>query len=190
MELLMEHKSKVKWILIILAIVLLFAVTVFFLMDRKLTSEELSYDLELLYKDANGEYEVRVYHEGGVYLYQDGKRVKTLTLIPKKINSALMLPEETESLNIITDRKPVSDLTWNSTISESAKFLNFLYSQGYSPKIEVNTSQFIEKFLVKDDTVLRVVIFNNTLMVGEMDTGAVLPSLENYLKYDLSGGLK
>lgn len=177
---------RTKWGIAVGSVVLVLAslVLIFTLLGKNNTlSSDSPYELEVVFKDPEHLYEVRIYEEG-TYLYIDEERDSLLSLIPTKVNPLLMLPEVSGSYDVRLEKEE-SDFTWNCSLENSAKFLNYLEEQGYRYIIEGHTSQFIEKYLYKDSKILRVLIFSKQIMVGELNEGAKLPQVKDYIKYDI-----
>lgn len=154
--------------------------------------KDIKYTTEFIFKEEETTIEIKVDKETGMtWKFVDGKRDKMLTSIPRNPPSVLELPVTAKSTNILEDREPVSDLTWESTLEESTQYLNFLKHEGYSVTRAVSTSNYIEMILTKESSRKRLIVFKTNLMEGELDQDAKLPSVKEYLKkYEYLGGNK
>lgn len=122
------------------------------------------------------------------WLVKDGKKVKKLSSTPHDTVPLLRLPKTSSSVNI-ADSKPSSALTWDSSLKDSSKFLNYLKDEGFQEYRRVTTSDFIEMYLTNGNVDKRLIIFPNSFMYGVFQRDSKLPSLESYLdKYKYLGG--
>jgi hypothetical protein len=116
------------------------------------------------------------------YLYDGDKPAQLLSTIPRTPEPILSLPDVKGDMDITVMKDPTSEYTWESDISESVQYLNFLTKSGYTSVRDVHTSQYIEKIMEKGGNQKRIVIFNHIIMVGDLYDTAELPSLADYLK--------
>lgn len=177
-----------KIILTSLSLVLLLSVcTIAFLPSLSTAPETLTmtedqgYKVSLRYVNNGEVHELRSKEGYGTYLTKDGSEVEFLSTVLRDSSPLLSLPESSSSEDITKLKEPVQPYTWDSTLEESVSYLNFLSSQGFKPLTEATTSQFVEKYLSNGKSTIRVIVLKTVLIVGEVDEGIVLPSLENYL---------
>ena len=116
------------------------------------------------------------------FLYEGTKPAELLSTIPRTPEPVLTLPDVKGELDILAMKEPTSEYTWESELSESAQYLNFLTKEGYTSVRDVHTSQYIEKIMEKGGNQKRIVIFNHIIMVGDLYDTAELPTLADYLK--------
>lgn len=137
--------------------------------------------LEFLYKDKDNSLELYYFEGNNETLYIHNGETHTLSRLPRKPLGSLELPEVEGQEDIRLVRDPVYEGVWESSLDESAKLVNHLISEGYGVTREVRDPQSIEIILNKGETNLRLVIFNDIIMVGKLHEGAKLQSFEDYL---------
>jgi regulatory protein YycI of two-component signal transduction system YycFG len=175
--------SKHKWKILVLILVVIVLVSYFFFNVVEKNKNSTQSTTEFIFKEDRKTVEVRVDTvTNETKLFENNKYKETLSFVPRKANPVIVLPESKKSLDIITKRAPISDLTWESSLEDSAKYLNFLDSEGYEIVREAHTSQFIELTLESNKVKKRVVIFTNILMVGDLDKDAKSTTVKEYLK--------
>jgi hypothetical protein len=173
--------SKRWWVL---SVTVLLLVSFLFLFLRTTQSNEgLTYTTKFSFKAEDRVVEVRLESPTNrTVLVEHGVITEVLSFLPSVPTPLLSLPKVTNGLDLLTSKPQKSALTWESTLEESAKYLNFLDSQGYKTLRDVRTSEFIEKVVELDGNKRRIIIFNHTLMVGDLNNDAILPDLKEYLK--------
>lgn len=141
------------------------------------------YTTEFILKEDGDTFEVRYDHKSkNTFLFKNGKRSEILSGIPRRPNKVLVLPKVKGKEDIVSDKPPISELTWESSLEESVKYLNFLKGEGYRVIREAKSHQFAEFILRYGENKKRIIIFNNVMMVGDLDKDAKLPKLDEYLK--------
>lgn len=139
------------------------------------------YVTEVTFDGAGESYEVRVYsNPSKTVLLQKGVEPVTLSLVPRQGVPHLTLPKTSTAVDYLSLRAPTSDLTWNLKLGESAEYVNYLYEQGYEKLQEVQTPQFVELILKHGQKRTRMVIFNEVMMLGDLDDSANLPTISDY----------
>ena len=125
---------------------------------------------------------VELINEGEKYsnIYHNGEKIEVKEVIPSK-GKAMELPKVNGTLDI-EKREQVRELTYEASLEESAKYVNFLLKEGYQILREAYTSEYIEFYMTKGTTERRIIILNNIIMVGELDDGWNLPDISNYFK--------
>lgn len=128
--------------------------------------------------------------ERNTWLYVDGVKEELLTAIPFQAKPVLTLPKAEDAVDL-EETEPTSILTWESPLQDSSNYINYLEKEGFTTIREVATPDYIELVLSKKDERKRVLIMENTLMIGGLDKQAQLTPLEEYLeKYRKIGGQK
>ena len=148
---------------------------------NKVEKEE-DYVLEF-YFGGSEDVEVRYYPKTSkTVLYRNGQEGEVLSRVNKVALDVLKLEENTGVSNTLLNRDTISELTYDSTLTESSQYINFLYSKGYKLKREVRTPQYMDFILDSSEGSKRLLVFTQTIMVGDLDKGAELPPLEDYIK--------
>lgn len=125
---------------------------------------------------------IELINEGEKYsnIYKNGEKVEVKNTIPSK-GKAMELPNIKGTLDIEKKEK-VKELTYEASLEESAKYINFLIKEGYSILRESYTPEYIEIYMTKGVLGRRIIILNNIIMVGELADGWKLPDISNYFK--------
>lgn len=178
---------KRSYLFSITLILVVSVVLVFALQSKEATEETKPYVLEFLFKENGSHIEVRVEEPSKeTVLYQNGELVSVISIVPRVVKPVLQLPRVREGFNLVKEREKVSELTWKSSLEESAKYLYFLESEGYRVVREAHTPQFIEKIMEFSGSKKRIIIFNHTILVGDLYEDAVLPDVKEYITKLLS----
>jgi hypothetical protein len=169
--------------LIIALLVVTAIAAIYFLGHNTVGVSEANYKVVFSFTENGNTTEIRVVEpDKNTVLYENGKSGEVISLIPQNLSSVLTLPESKESGDVTANKQPTSDLTWQSTLTESSMYMNFLASRGFKVIREVHTSQFIEEILELNGIKKRIFIFNNIIMVGDLQTDVKLPDVSEYLK--------
>lgn len=143
-----------------------------------------SYVIELKIKDSiNKTYEVGVCTSDNLkYYLEDGIRVEKISDVPRvNVSEIFELPTVTEGYNLVEKEKPVSELTWESNLEQSAKYLKYLELSGYTHLLDIQTPSYVEIFLEKGVIRKRVIVFKESIMVGDLMKSYVLPEISKYI---------
>lgn len=164
----------------------------FILNDGKESKNMKSYKTILILIEGTTEYSIKVEEKDNkTWLYKNDEEIELLSVVPHQAKSVLTLPKTKGVFDIVSLKKPSSELTWESTLKESKTYLNFLEKEGYKPIRELYTSSYIEFIFKKEGSKKRVIVLDNSIMVGELKENVKLPDLESYIsKYKTLGGLK
>lgn len=174
---------KYRWLILVLILVVI-GVVAFFMFDfDEKSKNSTQFTTEFIFKGEGKPVEIRVNNSTKeTILYVGNKAEQTLSFVPRKADEVIVLPETDKKVDIVELREPVSELTWDSTLEESASYLNFLDSEGYDAIREAHTSSYIEIVLEKRSQRKRLIIFNNMIMVGDLSSKAKLPELKDYMQ--------
>lgn len=178
----LKDRLTLKHLVIVLTcIVVLILISILSLIFKKEAKKDSV--LELRVRDINylTESTLEIINEGDKYsiMYENGHKVDT----PKPIQSmgkAKELPKVTGTLDI-EKRDKIRELTYNATLDESAKYINYLKKEGYAILREAYTSEYIEFYMTKGTTTRRIIILNNIIMTGELGENWKLPEINEYL---------
>lgn len=169
-------------------VTILIGVVLLFINNTSKNEMEMSNSTELLFEEKVTSKVVYYESTNETWLLKDGKKVKKLSSTPHDKINLLTLPKTSDSLNV-SDFEPSSALTWDSSLKDSSKFLNYLKGEGYREYRRVTTSDFIEMYLTNGTTDKRLIVFPNSFMYGVFQRDSGLPSLESYLdNYKYLGG--
>lgn len=190
-----------KWVLLVgIGFVVLFNVTLFFYLfffsdkteefKNNISSSSI---IEFRFEEENADYKVvNLAETNKRWLYKNGNPVELLSFLPVTPTPHLELPKTRASSDITKTAPQLDKFTFESTLEQSAEYLNFLTKQGYQPIRKVFARNYIEVILTNNtDKLKRVIIQERLLMVGEISKSTSLPSLEDYLQdYRVLGGEK
>lgn len=179
--------SKSKWgvVLVIIMLISLLSIGLWLYTHNYLSNASLGDTTIVSVKHEGNLKEVKVMaSDGFTYLYENGVQKQLITVVPNKLKSILVLPDMSnlEGKNTLIEKAPISEMTWSSTLQDSAEYLKNLQNDGYTLKQIASTSQYIEYFLQKGESIQRVVVFQTSIMVGELADGASIPSVDSYFK--------
>lgn len=190
-----------KWVLLLgIGFVVMFNVTLFFYLfffsdkteefKNNISSSSI---IEFRFEEENADYKVvNLAETNKRWLYKNGNPVELLSFFPVTPTPHLELPKTRASSDITKTAPKLDKFTFESTLEQSAEYLNFLTKQGYQPIRKVFARNYIEVILTNNtDKLKRVIIQERLLMVGEISKSTSLPSLEDYLQdYRVLGGEK
>lgn len=176
--------GKHRWLSLILIVVILVGFVFVAIKGYKAIDHHYNYSqTEFHFEEGNKTVDIKVeYPEKHSILYVNGKRKEKISSIAHTPNPVMVLPTKEGVLDIVTERKPTSDLSWDSSLEESVMYLNFLENMGYKQVREVQTSQYVEKIVELNGVKRRIIIFTNIIMVGDLNKGVKLPSSEELIK--------
>lgn len=125
---------------------------------------------------------IELINEGGSVsnIYKEGEKIETDKSISSK-GKAMELPVVNGSYDI-EKKQMVRELTYEATLDESAKYINFLKAKGYELMREVRTPEYIEFYMTKGKIERRIIILNNIIITGKLGRGWKLPDIETYFK--------
>ncbi len=115
------------------------------------------------------------------YLYINGKKKEKLGEVKTDPSKYMETPDTSklETYKDITTQESKDPITWKSSIEESAKFIGLLENSGYTILREANTPNYVELFFQKENTIKRVVIFTENILVADT-LNKVLPQIDTY----------
>ena len=144
----------------------------------------VNYTTELRIESTDGISEVKVSSKDMCkYLFKDGVLIRRITSIPKAYTTPVMeMPVAKETFDIENKQEQVSEMTWESDLQNSSNYIQYLTLSGYTTTLAIYTPDNIELFLDKGTIRKRVVIFKESIMIGEVLKDYELPTLESYLK--------
>lgn len=116
------------------------------------------------------------------YYFLNGEEVEKISSLPREVKVGIFeLPTAgEEGYDIPSKEEPISELTWSSNLETSAKYLKYLELSGYTPIRSVYTPSYIELFLEKGAVVKRVLIFKESIMIGDLVQSYELPDVKTY----------
>lgn len=164
-------------------VVIILICTVFYLI-RGDTFKGIEYITELKINESSKTYEVKISSEDMCkYYFEDGINIQRFSSIPRKhVNPIMELPVAESSFDIETKGTQTSEITWESDLQTSSNYMEYLKLSGYSELRSVYTPDYIEVFLEKGTIRKRVVIFNSSIMIGNLLKDYELPNIEGYFK--------
>lgn len=175
--------SKAKWVGIgIGVLVCIISLLVWLQRGGMLLGDKGIVEMKITTKDLIIEV---VYKNDKTYLYQNGEEVDILNALKRKPNTHLITPIIDKKLNLVEEKEPMSDMTWNATIEEGVMFINYLKDKGYIEVMKVESPYYIDVFLQKENKKVRVLLLNGKIMYGEVKK---FPTFGSYIK-DYIGGL-
>lgn len=174
--------SKRKLLLFIGIGVLILATLGFLLLKGDLLSKESSYVVEVTVERGETTYEVRNYEElGRIILYKNGKKKEIMSKYPKRGEEPMSLPVVEGTYDVEGKGIEIATYTYESSLTESSKYINYLLSKGYKIEQKASTTEYIEIYMTKEEETRRIIIFNSKLMVGKLQSKG-LPSYEQYIE--------
>lgn len=116
------------------------------------------------------------------HLYKNDNFVEVVSKVKSKPRGILEITDVEEVYDLVSNLAPVSDFTWEATLYDSARYVSFLKSKGYKIIRKVSSPTYIELIMESSKARKRLIIFDNSIMVGDLASDAKLPSLEDYIK--------
>lgn len=184
----LEHK---RWIFMVLFLIICILGTVFFIKYTDNINTHVFISEILIYKD-NNEYEIKIEKETGYTYFRKNNLEEIIYRYPRQGTSRISVPllDDVEGVDILKSLKPYVDFTYNVSFEEGSKYLKYLLNDGYDMEMYVSTSQYFECFLKKENTIKRVVLLSDSLMVCDLIEGSELPSVKDYLEnYNFNNSL-
>lgn len=184
----LEHK---RWIFMVLFLIICILGTVFFIKYTDNINTHVFISEILIYKD-NNEYEIKIENETGYTYFRENDLEEIIYRYSRQGTSRISVPllENIEGVDILKSLKPYVDFTYNVSFEEGSKYLKYLLNEGYDIEMYVSTSQYFECFLKKENTIKRVVLLSDSLMVCDLIEGSELPSVKDYLEnYNFNNSL-
>lgn len=184
----LEHK---RWIFMVLFLIICILGTVFFIKYTDNINTHVFISEILIYKD-NNEYEIKIENETGYTYFRENDLEEIIYRYPRQGTSRISVPllEDIEGVDILKSLKPYVDFTYNVSFEEGSKYLKYLLNEGYDIEMYVSTSQYFECFFKKENTIKRVVLLSDSLMVCDLIEGSELPSVKDYLEnYNFNNSL-
>ena len=148
------------------------------------------YTSEVLILKDNTEYEIKTNIDKKNTIFRENENEEIILNYPREVKSRLSIPnlDNIEGENVLLDKKPIIDYTYNVSFSNGCKYIKYLVEEGYIVEMFVSNPQFFECFLKNDVNYKRVVLFQDTMMVCDMDLSVELPEVKEYLKnYNYNG---
>lgn len=184
----LEHK---RWIFMVLFLIICILGTFFFIKYTDNINTHVFISEILIYKDDN-EYEIKIENETGYTYFRENNSEEIIYRYPRQGMSRISVPllDNIEGVDILKSLKPYVDFTYNVSFEEGSKYLKYLLNEGYDMEMYVSTSQYFECFLKKENTIKRVVLLSDSLMVCDLIEGSELPSVKEYLEnYNFNNSL-
>lgn len=152
------------------------------------TKNGISYITTLkIVEDSSNIHEIRISSKDSCkYYFLNDEEVKKISSLPIDYNassSIFELPLVNEGYDVTSKDEPISELTWGSDLESSAKYIKYLELSGYSSLRSIYTPSYIEMYLSKGSIIKRILIFKESIMVGDLVQSFELPSLDKYLKF-------
>ena len=162
----LEYK---RWIFMVLFLIICILGTVFFIKYTDNINTHVFISEILIYKD-NNEYEIKIENETGYTYFRENDLEEIIYRYPRQGTSRISVPllEDIEGVDILKSLKPYVDFTYNVSFEEGSKYLKYLLNEGYDIEMYVSTSQYFECFLKKENTIKRVVLLSDSLMVCDL----------------------
>lgn len=181
-------KKYLKYIISLVIIFICVLCLIVFRTDNS-TKNSISISEILIFK--NGvEYEILVSNETKETFFREDETIEKIYSYPREPKYRLSIPkfDEIEGLNALTEDKLTMNFTYKISYADGSKYIKYLINEGYNIEMYISTSQYFECFLRGIDNYKRVVLFNDTVMVCDMDLSVELPSVADYLQsYNFNG---
>lgn len=184
----MFRTGKRKYILFtVFVVILLLVLSLFSNPVEKEKGSEVTVVLDSV--TSKGNYSIVYNHDTGqTVLAKDGVEVKILSNFYQEIEGVLQLPEVTNTEDI-TLKESVTENAWESDLVSSVSYINKLEEEGFTIKQRIGTSHYVDLVLTKEDSVKRVIILRNLILVSDMESDSKLPDVEEVIKkYENAGG--
>lgn len=147
--------------------------------------EDITFTSEILVYADGTEYEVKINNNEKTTLFRQDDIEEIIYHYPREGTPRISLPNLNQIVgeDILQGKDTILDYTYNIGFSDSCKYLKYLIDYGYSIEMYVATSQYLEVFLLDNETNIykRLVLFNDTFMVCDMLEGSELPEVWEYL---------
>lgn len=164
-------------------------ISLIFLYNADMGSTNI-YTSEVLILKNNVEYEIKTNKEKKNTIFRENDNEEIILNYPRESKSRMSLPnlDKLDSENVLLDKKPIMDYTYNISFMNGCKYIKYLIEEGYTFEMYVSNSQYFECFLKNDVNYKRIVLFQDTMMVCDMDLSIELPEVKEYLKsYNYNG---
>lgn len=116
------------------------------------------------------------------HLYKNDNFIEVVSKVKSKPRGILEITDVEESYDLVSNLAPVSDFTWEATLYDSARYVSFLKLKGYKIIRKVSSPTYVELIMESSKVRKRLIIFDNSIMVGDLASDAKLTSLEDYIK--------
>ena len=146
--------------------------------------DDITLTSEILIVKDNIEYEIILNNKDKTTTFREGDFQEIFYTYPRDSKSRISLPDlsKISGEDVISGKKTFVDYSYNIKFTDGCKYLKYLIEDGYSVKMYVSSSQYLEFFLEKDGLMKRLVLFSDTLMLCDMLKDSELPEVWEYLK--------
>lgn len=179
-----EFLSKYKNQLVLTLILIILAVSVYFV--YQVSKDIITYSVSVILVERDDvEYELKVRKSDNTTIYREGDKEIILSKVPRVGKERLSLPDmsKIKAEDTLKGRMAINDLTWDLTFSDSFKYIKYLIeTEGYEIEMYASTPQFIELFLIKENSYKRLIVFKEMLMMGDMFDNTDLPDIKTYFE--------
>ena len=186
----MSRSNKIVGIIVIFLILLSIIFTIIYTKNRKSENIENIFLSEILVFKDGTEYEVLVDKKTKETILRIDDAREVYYKFPREGKSRVQIPNfaEIESENTLAKVKSLINYTYPISFFDGCKYVKLLIEDGLEIAMYIATPSYYEVFLKGDETYKRVVLFSDSLMVGDMLIDAELPEVYDYLNsYDFNG---
>ena len=172
-----------KYIFFIVFLIICVLFTRNYLMNIQ-DEDDITLTSEILIVKDNIEYEIILNNKDKTTTFREGDFQEIFYTYPRDSKSRISLPDLSKISGeaVISGKKTFVDYSYNIKFTDGCKYLKYLIEDGYSVKMYVSSSQYLEFFLEKDGLMKRLVLFSDTLMLCDMLKDSELPEVWEYLK--------
>lgn len=182
-------KGYLKYLVFIFFVVIC-GLFVFMYINNVEDGVDIVYNSELLIVVEGTEYEIRTDNIDKYTIFRVNDSEEIIYRYPKVGKTRIALPDLSNIIgrNVIENKEPFINYTYNVTFQEGFEYLKYMLNEDYKIAMYVSSPQFLEVFFLKDGLYKRVVLFEDSLMVCDMVEGSELPPVWEYLKqYNYDG---
>ncbi len=176
-------KGYLKYLVFIFFVVIC-SLFVFFYINNIEDGVDIVYNSELLIVVEGTEYEIKTNNQDKYTIFRVNDAQEVIYKYPRQGKTRIALPDLNDIIgrNVIENKEPFINYTYNVTFQEGFEYLKYLLNEDYKIVMYVSSPQFLEVFFLRDDSYKRVVLFEDSLMVCDMVEGSKLPPVWEYLK--------
>lgn len=181
-------KRYIKYIITAFFIIICICCFLFFYLNKSTITN--IYTSEILIYKSGVEYEVRVNNETNETYFRDGDIEEVIYKYSRSPDCRLSIPnfEDLDGEDVISTAEQILDFTYSVSFMDGCKYIKYLLNSGYNIEMYVCNSQYFECFLKNKDGYKRIVLFNDSMMVCDMESSIELPKVADYLqRYNFNG---
>ena len=148
-----------KYIFFIVFLIICVLFTRNYLMNIQ-DEDDITLTSEILIVKDNIEYEIILNNKDKTTTFREGDFQEIFYTYPRDSKSRISLPDlsKISGEDVISGKKTFVDYSYNIKFTDGCKYLKYLIEDGYSVKMYVSSSQYLEFFLEKDGLMKRLVL--------------------------------